>query len=73
MASTVIKGGTIVTADLTYKSDVKIQGGKIVAIGDGLEADKVLDAHRLFHHARRHRSTYPSGNAVHGYILVGRF
>ena len=44
MASTVIKGGTIVTADLTYKSDVKIEGGKIVAIGNGLEGDKTLDA-----------------------------
>ena len=48
MASTVIKSGTIVTADLTYKSDVKIEGGKIVAIGDGLEADKVLDATGCF-------------------------
>ena len=44
MASTVIKGGTIVTADLTYKSDVKIEGGKIVAIGNGLAGDKTLDA-----------------------------
>ncbi len=44
MASTVIKGGTIVTADLTYKSDVKIEGGKIVAIGNGLDGDKTLDA-----------------------------
>ena len=30
--STVIKGGTIVTADLTYKADVKVEGGKIVEI-----------------------------------------
>ncbi|MEM9473274.1 MAG: dihydropyrimidinase [Pseudomonadota bacterium] len=44
MASTVIKGGTIVTADLTYKSDVKIEGGKIVAIGSGLDGDQTLDA-----------------------------
>ena len=44
MASTVIKGGTIVTADLTYKSDVKIEGGKIVAIGSGLDGDTTLDA-----------------------------
>ena len=27
--STVIKGGTVVTADLSYKADVKIEGGKI--------------------------------------------
>ncbi len=44
MASTVIKGGTVVTADLTYKADVKIDGGVIVEIGQGLSGDKVLDA-----------------------------
>ncbi|TRW96168.1 dihydropyrimidinase [Paracoccus sp. M683] len=42
--STVIKNGTIVTADLTYKADVLIEGGKIVAIDEGLSGDKVLDA-----------------------------
>ena len=42
--STVIKNGTIVTADLTYKADVLIEGGRIAAIGEGLTGDKVLDA-----------------------------
>ncbi len=42
--STVIKGGTIVTADLTYKADVKIEGGKIVEIGQNLSGDETLDA-----------------------------
>ena len=42
--STVIKGGTIVTADLTYAADVLIEGGKIVEIGQGLSGDEVLDA-----------------------------
>ena len=42
--STVIKGGTIVTADLTYKADVKVEGGKIVEIGPDLSGDTVLDA-----------------------------
>ncbi len=42
--TTVIKNGTIVTADLTYKSDVLVEGGKIVAIGEGLVGDKTLDA-----------------------------
>ena len=42
--STVIKNGTIVTADLTYKADVLVEGGRIVAIGQGLVGDKVLDA-----------------------------
>ena len=44
MASTVIKGGTVVTADLSYVADVKIEGGLIVEIGPGLSGDKVLDA-----------------------------
>ena len=44
MTSKVIKNGTIVTADLTYKADVKIEGGKIVEIGQNLSADEELDA-----------------------------
>ena len=39
-----IKNGTIVTADLTYKADVKIDGGRIVEIGPDLSGDTVLDA-----------------------------
>ncbi|TCT42126.1 dihydropyrimidinase [Martelella mediterranea] len=46
--STVIKGGTIVTADLTYKSDVKIENGKIVEIGPDLSGDDTLDAEGCF-------------------------
>ncbi|MFO1139184.1 MAG: dihydropyrimidinase [Paracoccus sp. (in: a-proteobacteria)] len=42
--TTVIKNGTIVTADLTYKADVLIEGGRIAAIGEGLVGDRVLDA-----------------------------
>ena len=42
--TTVIKNGTIVTADLTYKADVQIEGGKITAIGENLSGDRVLDA-----------------------------
>ncbi|GLK63096.1 dihydropyrimidinase [Paracoccus kondratievae] len=42
--STVIKGGTIVTADLSYSADVLIEGGRIVQIGVGLTGDTVLDA-----------------------------
>ncbi len=33
MASKVIKGGTVVTADLTYRADVRIDGGRIIEIG----------------------------------------
>jgi len=42
--STVIKGGTVVTADMTYQSDVLIDGGVISAIGKDLKGDKVIDA-----------------------------
>ncbi len=42
--ATVIKNGTIVTADLTYKADVKIDGGKIVEIGPDLAGEETLDA-----------------------------
>jgi dihydropyrimidinase len=40
----VIKNGTIVTADLTYKADVLVQHGKIVAIGPDLHGDHEFDA-----------------------------
>ena len=44
MASTVIKGGTVVTADLSYAADVRIEGGVITEIGANLQGDTVLDA-----------------------------
>ncbi|WP_321333546.1 dihydropyrimidinase [Breoghania sp.] len=40
----VIKGGTVVTADLSYEADVKIEDGTIVEIGPNLSGDEVLDA-----------------------------
>ena len=42
--STVIKNGIVVTADLTYKADVKIEDGVIVEIGPNLLGNEVLDA-----------------------------
>lgn len=42
--TTVIRNGTIVTADLTYKADVLIENGRIAAIGQGLTGDAALDA-----------------------------
>ncbi|MDF0599567.1 dihydropyrimidinase [Psychromarinibacter sp. C21-152] len=42
--TTVIKNGTVVTADLTYKADVAVDGGKIVEIGPNLKGDEELDA-----------------------------
>ncbi|TPL96972.1 dihydropyrimidinase [Mesorhizobium sp. B2-3-11] len=40
----VIKNGTVVTADRTWKADVLMQHGKIVAIGSDLHGDHEYDA-----------------------------
>ena len=42
--SKVIKGGTIVTADLVYEADVLVENGRIAGIGKDLKGDEVLDA-----------------------------
>ena len=42
--STVIKNGTIVTHDLTYKSDILIDGSTIVEIGPNMKGNTELDA-----------------------------
>jgi len=44
MTTTVIKNGTIVTADLTYEADVLIENGTITGIGPNLTGDTELDA-----------------------------
>jgi len=46
--TTVIKNGTIVTADRTYKADVLIENGKITDIGENLSGDETLDATGCF-------------------------
>lgn len=46
--STVIKGGTVVAADRTYKADVLIEGSKIAQIGPDLSGDMVIDAEGAF-------------------------
>ncbi len=42
--SRVIKGGTVVTADRTFKADVKIDGEIIEEIGESLSGDDYVDA-----------------------------
>ena len=42
--TTIIRNGTIVTADLTYAADVLIDNGLITAIGPNLTGDHELDA-----------------------------
>ena len=43
----VIRGGTVVTESDVFKADIGIAGGKIAALGHGLEAPDILDAHGL--------------------------
>ena len=42
--SRIIKNGTVVTADLSYKADVRIENGIITEIGPNLTGGEVLDA-----------------------------
>ena len=42
--SKVIKGGTIVTADRTWRADVLVEGEKITSIGEDLSGGEVVDA-----------------------------
>jgi dihydropyrimidinase len=42
--TTVIRGGTILTADRTYRADVLIEGEVIAAIGENLKGDTEIDA-----------------------------
>ncbi|KQV05856.1 dihydropyrimidinase [Devosia sp. Root105] len=44
MSSKIIKGGTVVTADLTYMADIRVEGGRITEIGQNLSGGEVLDA-----------------------------
>ncbi|MCC5970797.1 MAG: dihydropyrimidinase [Pararhodobacter sp.] len=44
MPDTVIRNGTIVTHDLTYQADIRIENGSITEIGPNLKGDTELDA-----------------------------
>ena len=46
--SKVIKNGTVVTHDLTYRADILIEGSKIVEIGKNLSGDSEIDATDCF-------------------------
>ncbi|MEM7506086.1 MAG: dihydropyrimidinase [Pseudomonadota bacterium] len=46
--SKVIKGGTVCTADRSWKADVLIEGEKIAAIGENLQGDEVIDASEAY-------------------------
>ena len=42
--TTLIKGGTVITADQNFTADIKIDGELIVDIGTGLTAENIIDA-----------------------------
>jgi dihydropyrimidinase len=42
--SKIIKSGTVVTADLTYKADIRVENGIITEIGPNLSGGETLDA-----------------------------
>ena len=44
MTSKIIKNGTVVTADLTYAADIRVEGGRITEIGQNLTGGEILDA-----------------------------
>lgn len=44
MSELVIKGGTVVDATGSRQTDVVVEGGRIVGVGDDLTAERVLDA-----------------------------
>ena len=58
--STVIQGGTIVTAGDTFEADVLIDGDHVVALGQKLSGDTVIDA--------RGKLVIPGGIDVHTHV-----
>ena len=58
--STLIKGGTVVTASDTFAADVLIEGEQIVAVGQGLSGNTVIDASGAY--------VIPGGIDVHTHL-----
>ncbi len=44
MSTTLLKNGTVVNADFSEKTDVLIEGGKIIAVGANLKGVSIIDA-----------------------------
>src|SRR6478735_4275868 len=60
--STLIKNGTVVNADRTWKADVLIEGEHIKAVGDGLSGDSTVDAEGCF--------VFPGGIDPHTHLSM---
>ena len=66
--SKVIKNGTVVTHDLTYKADILIEGSKINEIGQNLSGDTELDATDCYIMPGG-IDPHPFGNAFYGHVF----
>ncbi len=65
-----VRGGTVVNADRSFRADVLCEGGKIVAVGEGHRcAHRGRDrrGRRRLCDPRRHRPAHPHGDALHGH------
>ncbi|PSC04920.1 dihydropyrimidinase [Alsobacter soli] len=60
--STLIKNGTVVNADRTWKADVLIEGEHIKAVGEGLSGDTTVDAEGCF--------VFPGGIDPHTHLAM---
>ena len=64
---TVITNGTVVTATDTYKADVAVEGGRVVAMGATLpreNATRLIDAADKYVFPGRDRCPHPPGYAI---------
>ncbi|NTU81446.1 MAG: dihydropyrimidinase [Chloroflexales bacterium] len=60
--STLIKGGTVVTAGDTFTADVLVEGEQIAAVGRGLAGDTIIDAAGAY--------VIPGGIDVHTHLDI---
>ena len=58
----VIRGGEVVSADALFPADVAISGEKIVALGQGLQGKKVIDA----------KGKYVLPGVIDSHVQIGR-
>ena len=74
MTPLLIRGGTVVNADREFRADVLCEGGRISAVGSGLDAPagcETLDASGQLRDPRWHRPPHPHAAALHGHGHAG--
>ena len=76
LMTTIVRGGTVVNADRSFRADVLCHDGKIVAVGDNLDAPAARASdrrRRSIRDARRDRPAHPHAIALHGHGHGRRF